>query len=173
MFNRTSYIALALVLAALAFAFAVLLPNIGLIAEVFSASSAPLAAKLKVATSLLGGIGTNFSLLSAGYTIAVALLFGINAAMVTHLVRRSRGSIGRESLLAGGGGLGAGVLGMGCAACGSFLLTTALSSFGAAGALVFLPLQGGELGILSVILLSVSLSIISGKIASSLTCNVT
>lgn len=172
-FSRISYIVLALALAAIAFAFAVWLPNAGLITEVFSASSAPLMAKLKVTTSLLGGIGTNFSILSAGYTIAIAILFGINAAMIVHLVRRSRASIGREGILAGGGGITSGVLGIGCAACGSFLLTAILSSFGAAGALALLPLRGSEFGILSAALLFVSLLFISKKIAEPLLCNST
>ncbi len=170
-FSRTSSIALALVLAALAFAFAVWFPNIGLIAEVFSTSSAPFAAKLKVATSLLLGIGTNFSLLSAGYTIAIAILFGINVAMIVYLVRRSRGNVGKGNVLAGSGGVVSGVLGLGCAACGSFLLTAALSSFGAAGAVALLPLRGGEFGLISVPMLVVSLALISKKIAGPLTCN--
>lgn len=172
-FSRTSHIVLALALAAIAFAFAVWLPNAGLITEVFSTSEALLAAKLKVAASLLLSVGTNFTLLSAGYMIAIAILFGVNASMIVHLARRSRGGVGRGNLLAGSGGVASGVLGIGCAACGSFLLSTVLSSFGAAGALVFLPLQGGEFGIVSVILLAVSLLIISRKIASSLTCNIT
>lgn len=169
-FSRTSYIAFTLALAVFAFAFAVLLPNVGLIAEVFGTSSAPLVAKIKVVASLLLGIGTNFSVLSAGYTIAIAILFGVNAAMVTHLVRRSRRNVGKGNILAGGGGVASGVLGIGCAACGSFLLTAALSSFGAAGALALLPLRGGEFGLISVPLLVVSIALVSKKIAEPLMC---
>ena len=64
----------------------------------------------------------------------------------------------------------ASALGIGCAACGSFILTTALSSFGAASALAILPLRGGEFGILSVVLLALSLVLISKKIAAPLIC---
>ena len=170
-FINTSYIALASTLAIAAFLFAVWLPNFGLMGEVFSASSAPLAAKIKVAISLLGGISTNFSSLSAGYTIAIAALFGMNLAMVVYFLKRTRAGLGRQNIATGVGGIASGALGIGCVACGSFLLTTILSSLGAAGALAILPLRGGELGILSVILLTAALLLISRKIAEPLTCN--
>ncbi len=171
-FANISYIALASTLAVGAFLFAVWLPNFGLIGEVFSTGSAPLAAKIKVAVSLLGGISTNFSFLSAGYTIAIAALFGINLAIVVYFLKRTRAGLGGQNLAAGVGGIASGALGIGCAACGSFILSTALSSFGAAGALAILPLRGGEFGILSVALLAFSLIFISKKIAAPLTCNV-
>src|SRR3990167_5317479 len=169
-FAKTSYIALASTLAIAAFLFAVWLPNFGLIGEVFSTSSAPLAAKLKVAVSLLGGIGTNFSTLSASYTIAIAILFGIIAAMIVYFVRKKRTQLGGNTLTTGLGGIGSGILGIGCAACGSFLLMTILSSFGAAGAIALLPLKGGEFGVVSVVLLVVSLTLISKKITEPLIC---
>lgn len=170
-FAHASYIALASALAVAAFLFAVWLPNLGLLTEVFTTSSAPLATKLRIATSLIGGIGTNFSLLSAGYTIAIAILFGLNIAMIVYLLKRKRSGLARQDAAAGLGGVASGALGIGCAACGSFILSTTLSLFGAAGALAILPLQGGEFGILGVVLLLVSLSLISTKIAAPLICN--
>ena len=170
-FANTSYIALASILAVTAFLFAVWFPNFGLISEVFNASSAPLASKLKVAFSLLGGISTNFSVLSAGYTIAIAALFGVNIAMVVYFLKRTRSRLARQDVAVGFGGVASGALGIGCAACGSFILSTALSSFGAASALAILPLRGGEFGILSVVLLLVSLLLISRKIVAPLICN--
>lgn len=169
-FANTYYIALASTLALLAFVLAVWLPNLGLITEIFTTSSAPLAAKLKITVSLLGGIGTNFSTLSASYTIAIAILFGINIAMVVYFLKKRREQIKREGLIAEIGGVTSGALGIGCAACGSFLLSTILASFGAAGALAILPLKGGEFGILSIILLVVSIGLISKQITKPLIC---
>ena len=168
-FAHTSYIALASSLAIAAFLFVVWLPNFGLIGEVLSTSSAPLAAKLKVVISLLGGISTNFSTLSASYTIAIAILFGIVVTMVVYLVRK-RIQLGGNTIVTGFSGTLSGILGIGCAACGSFLLMAILSSFGAAGALTLLPLKGGEFGVLSVILLAFSLVLISKKIVEPLIC---
>lgn len=172
-FANASYIALASTLAIAAFLFAVWLPNFGLIGEVFSASSAPLAAKLKITISLLGGIGTNFSFLSAGYTITIAVLFGVNIAMVAYFLKRTRARLARQDVAVGFGGIASGALGIGCTACGSFILSTMLSSLGVASALAILPLRGGEFGILSVALLLVSLTLISKKIAAPFICNST
>lgn len=170
-FAHSSYIALANALAILAFLFAVWLPNFGLLAEFFGASSAPLETKLKLAWNLLYGIRTNFSLLSAGYTIAIAALFGVDIAMVAYFLKRTRNKFARKDVAAGFGGIASGVFGIGCAACGSFILSAIFSFLGAAGALAILPLRGGEFGILSVILLVISLLLISKKISAPLTCD--
>lgn len=170
-FANTSYIMLASALAVAALLFAVWLPNLGLITDIFATSSAPLANKLNVAFSLLGGISTNFSIISAGYTITIAALFGVTIAMVTYSLRGKRKLLARREIAAGIGGVASGVLGIGCAACGSFILSAVLSSFGAASALAILPLRGGEFGILSVVLLLISLLLISRKIVAPLICN--
>lgn len=169
-FACSSYIALASVLALAAFLLAVWFPNLGLLAEVFGRPDAPLAAKLNVALSLLGGIGTNFSLLSAGYTVAISILFGINAAMIVYLLRQKREAAAGKNIAIGSGGVASGVLGIGCAACGSLISGAALSVLGTAGALAVLPLNGGEFGIFSVALLVVSLSLISRTIAEPIGC---
>ena len=169
-FAYPSYIALAGVLAILAFLLAVWFPNLGLIAQVFSGSNAPLAATLGIALSLLGGIGTNFSPLSAGYTIAIAVLFGLTTAMIAYLVKQKRIAAAGQSIAIGSGAAVSGVLGVGCAACGSLIVGVVLPSLGAAGALAALPLNGEEFGILSVALLFVSLLLISKNIAESIAC---
>lgn len=169
-FSRTGYILLASALAFLTFAFAVLLPNFELIAGVFTNSSASVSAKLSIVGSLLGGIQTNFTVLSAGYTIAIALLFGLNIAMIVYLIRKRRRQLDSNTLSAGVGGIVSGLFGIGCASCGAFLLTAVLSSIGAISILAYLPLRGGELGILGAVLLIVSLVLISKKIIEPLTC---
>lgn len=171
-FARTPYIALASVLAILAFLLAVWFPNLGLIAEVFSGSSAPLSDGLSLAWSLLGAIVTNFSLLSASYTIAIAALFGICMAMIVYLLTLRRVSAAGQNIAIGFGGIASGVLGIGCAACGSLVLGAAVPFFGAAGALAALPLNGAEFGILSVALLVVSLVLISKSIVEPPACAV-
>ena len=169
-FAYPSYVALAAAVAILAFLLAVWFPNLGLIAQVFSASNAPLAATLGIALSLLGGIVTNFSLLSAGYTIAITVLFGLTTAMIAYLVKQRRIAAAGQSIAIGSGAVASGVLGVGCAACGSLIVGVVLPSLGAAGALAALPLNGEEFGILSVALLFVSLLLISKNIAESIAC---
>ena len=169
-FAYPSYIALAGVLAMLAFLLAVWFPNLGLITQVFSDSNVPLAATLGIALSLLGGIGTNFSLLAAGYTVAIAVLFGLTTAMIAYLVKQRRMAAAGQSIAIGSGAAVSGVLGVGCTACGSLILGVVLPSLGAAGALAALPLNGEEFGILSVALLFVSLLLVSKNIAESIAC---
>ena len=168
-FAHPSYVALVGALAIVAFLLAVWLPNLGLLGDVFFESGAPLAAKLGIALSLLGGIGTNFTLLSAGYTIAIAVLFGITTAMIVYLLKQRRVAAGR-SIAIGSGGMASGALGIGCAACGSLILGAGLPFLGAASALAVLPLNGAEFGILSVALLFASLLLISKTIAEPIAC---
>ncbi len=170
-FRNPPYVIIALSLSVAAFLFSVWMPNIGLITDVLQTTSAPFGAKLNLAVALLGGIRTNFSFLSASYTVAIAILFGMNIAMIGYYLKRKQTSLRRQEAMAGMGGMASGMLGVGCAACGSFLLSSFLSFAGASGALALLPLRGGEFGILSVILLGFSVALISRKIAEPLVCN--
>ncbi|MBE0625761.1 MAG: hypothetical protein IH606_13215 [Burkholderiales bacterium] len=169
-FAHPSYIALAGVLAILVFLLAVWFPNLGLIAQVYSGSNAPLAAALGIAFSLLGGIATNFSLLSAGYTVVIAILFGLTTAMIAYLLKQRRMAAAGQSIAIGSGAMASGLIGVGCATCGSLILGVVLPSLGAAGALAALPLNGEEFGILSAAMLFVSLLLVSRHIAESNAC---
>lgn len=169
-FVQPAYLLLACALAAAAFLLAVWFPNLGLIGEIFWGSSAPLAAKLGIVLSLQGGIVTNFSLFAAAYTVVIAILFGVTTAMIAYLLRQRRIAAAGQNIALGTGAVASGVLGVGCAACGSLILGGALPSLGAAAALAALPLQGEEFGILSVALLFVSLLFVSRSIAGADTC---
>jgi len=171
-FRRPAYIILALVVSMAVFVFAVWLPNIPLIVSVMGHSEIPFSEKFNFPISLLGSIVTNFTLLSASYTIAIAILFGVNLAMVTYFLRRRIVEVKRDGVVTGFLGLVSGVIGMGCAACGSLLLTSILSFLGATWILSFLPLAGGEFGILGVILLSVSIYLIAKKIQNPAACKI-
>lgn len=169
-FVRPAYLVLACALAAAAFLLAVWFPNLELIGEIFWGSSAPLMTKLGIVLSLLGGIVTNFSLLAAAYTVVIAVLFGVTAAMIAYLLRQRRIVAAGQNIALGTGAIASGVLGVGCAACGSLLLSGAFPSLAAAGAIAALPLQGEEFGVLSVVLLTVSLLLVSRSIAASAAC---
>lgn len=164
-FARFSYIALAGGLAGAALGFALWFPNLALISAVLAEPDEPLAAKLGILLSLLGALGTNFSLFSATYTVAIAVLFGINTAMIVFLLKQRRTVAAGQNIVLGSGGMASGALGIGCAACGSLVASAALSFVGGAGAVAAMPLNGGEFGLLGVALLLVSLFFISRNIA--------
>ncbi len=169
-FRKPPYAFLALATSIIVFAFAVWLPNIRLIVDVMLHAETPLLDKLNLPVTLLGSIATNFTIFSASYTIAIALLFGVNLSMLVYLLRRKKAEVKKSGMATGFLGIGSGALGVGCAACGSFLLTSVLSLFGASSMLAFLPLAGGEFGILGVTLLSVSVYLAAGQIQNPAVC---
>lgn len=169
-FAHFSYLTLAGLLAIMAFLFAVWFPNFALIGQVFANPSVSPTEKLSFAISLLGGIGTNFSLLSASYTVAIAVLFGINTSMIVYVLTRKRAARLGQNIAVSSGGMASGALGIGCAACGSLIFGATLPLVGAAGTLAMLPLQGEEFGILGVVLLLVSLCLLSRTITAPASC---
>ncbi len=171
-FSKATYVFTALVASAVMFAFAAWLPNVRLIAAVVSSADASFSQKLGIPISLLGSIATNFTVLSASYTIAIALLFGVNIAMVVYFLRRKISEVKQTGITTGFLGIASGVLGMGCAACGSFLLTSGLSLVGASGILAFLPFAGVEFGIIGVILLSASIYLTAKQIQNPAVCKI-
>jgi len=170
-FKHPTYVLFALGVSATVFAFATWLPNLTLIVEVMGHPNASLAQKLELPIALLGSITTNFTLLSASYTILIAILFGVNLALIVYLVRNRVATLKQSGTTAGFLGVVSGLFGVGCAACGSLILTSVLSLIGAGGALTFLPLGGGEFGILGVGLLAWSLYSITKQIKNPLVCS--
>lgn len=169
-FSRVQYITIAVLTTAIVFAFAVWLPNLKLISTVVFNSSASFIEKVSLLFSLFGSIQTNFSPTSASYTVAIAVLFGVNVALLAYYIRKRQSpGIGSNATLSVGG-LVSGVFGIGCAACGTFILTSVLSAFGAVGILSFLPFGGEEFGFLGVGLLVYSTYMILKKIDDPLVC---
>ncbi|MBI2611061.1 hypothetical protein HYW60_03975 [Candidatus Kaiserbacteria bacterium] len=169
-FRRPAYVLVAILIALIAFAMTVWMPNLGLIAQIIGDPAASVSQKISLPLTLLTSISTNFSVLSALYTIAIPILFGVNVAMMIYYWKRRIGAAKGTMMTAGFAGMTSGIFGIGCAACGSFLLTSILSSFGAAGALFLLPLRGGEFGILGVVLLAISIVLLAKQITNPLVC---
>jgi len=170
-FKHPAYVFFALGISAIVFAFATWLPNVSLLVEVMGHPGASLIQKLELPIALLGSITTNFTVLSASYTILIAILFGVNLALLVYLVRNRAATIKQSGATSGVLGVLSGLLGVGCAACGSLILTSVLSLAGATGILAFLPLGGGEFGILGVVLLVWSLYTITKQIEKPLICS--
>lgn len=171
-FRKPTYVLLALVASLIMFAFAVWLPNIRLLASVFSSSDISFLVKLNLPISLLGSIATNFTLLSVSYIIAIAVLLGINLAMVIYYLGRKIDGIQQGGITTGFLGITSGMLGVGCAACGSFILMNILTFIGASWVLSYLPLAGAEFGVLGVMLLVISLYLTAKQILDPAVCNI-
>lgn len=172
-FKEWTYIVIAVAVALVVFVFATWLANLGLIWKITVSPSVPLLDKVKILANLVGSIRTNFTIFSALNTIAIAVLFGLNAAMVTYYVKlqkRLSMQTGQATAAAGLGGLASGFIGIGCAACGTFVLGPILSFVGAAGLIALLPFGGQEFTLIGVALLGFSLFLVAKKIREPLVC---
>lgn len=173
-FKEWGYVFLALIVALVVLVFATWLPNLGLVWQITTSPSVPLIDKAEVLLALVGSLGTNFTVFSASYTVAIAALFGMNTAMVAYylnLRRRSIGRTGPAGAAAGLGGLASGFLGIGCAACGSFVLGPVLALVGAGGLVALLPFDGQEFGLLGVAMLAFSIFVAAKKIRAPIVCS--
>lgn len=170
-FKRPAYLTLALMVSGTIFALTVWLPNLRLIIEIMGHPSVSLAQKIELPLSLLGSIATNFTTLSALSTVLIAILFGMNVAMLVYLVRSRAALLHKSGAATGTLGLLSGIFGIGCAACGSLIVTSVLSLLGAGGALAYLPLRGAEFGLIGVALLLWSTYALSKRIGDPLICS--
>ncbi len=148
-------------------------PNLRLIMSIWSDSSATLADKITLPIRLLESITTNFTVLSASYTIAIAILAGVNVAFIAYIVRRQKERLSAAGMTVGILGIFSGATGLGCAACGSLIISSLLATTGGASALVLLPLRGGEFGILGVGLLFAATYSLAKHITKPASCEVT
>jgi hypothetical protein len=170
-FTQTRYIQIAILVAVLALSVAILLPNVSVIVQVLQSSNIDVAAKLIFLGSMYGALFTNFTLFSALATLAISTLFGINSALLAYYIRRRQAGVSNTGgHTAGVLGVVSGVFGIGCAACGSVIISSFLILFGAGGLLAILPFQGAEFGVLGVLLLSFSIYQLSKRIHDPLVC---
>lgn len=99
-------------------------------------------------------------------TLLVAILFGINIALLAYLFSRKRMALGASGT--GFFGVLAGFLGIGCASCGSVIG----SLLGLSGAVALLPLHGEEFLFFGIVLLSYSIFSTLREIAHGEVCPV-
>lgn len=170
--NSIGYIVIGAITSWIVFTISVWLPNVQFVLDVLFRLSGTFFEKLTLLGSLYGGIETNFTLFSAIYTAIIALLLGLNVSLLVFLIRqRQKASLGSVSV-AGIGGFVSGIFGVGCAACGSFVLASVLSLVGGGALLAALPLGGEEFGILGVLLLGYTTYTLLKKIHEPLVCEV-
>lgn len=113
-----------------------------------------LASRAEILLNLYPFVGTGFAPLQGALIVLVAVALGVNVAMLTYHFREHGVSAQQGSSSVVGAILG--VLGAGCAACGSAILVAILSLFGVSTSLLWLPLEGLEFAViaLGVVLLS-------------------
>lgn len=169
--RNIGYITLALIVSEFVLATAILLPNGALLSLVWTSESMTVLGKFLLTTSLLGSLTTNFSPLSALTTVSISFLVGVNVVLMFFLYRRQKRSMTRGSVATTSLGALFGMFSVGCAACGSLILTSFLGVVGGAGILTFLPLRGQEIGIFGVLILGYTTFLLVRTITKPLTCD--
>lgn len=103
-------------------------------------------------------------------TATIALLFGISTGLLVYYFRS------RAALYRGTGvsmvGMMSGLLGIGCTACGSVLLSSFLGFSATTAFLGWLPLRGLEFSLLAIFMLLLSIYLVSKKIANPANCKI-
>lgn len=128
--------------------------NGSLVADLVIGGSLPLSNRLTVFTQQYPFVGPGFTTAAGLAVLVVSGLTGTNVSLVTYHLRE-------HDLSASGGGASAvgmalGVLGAGCAACGSALVVGVLSLAGASGLVLLLPFEGLEVSFLAIVALALS-----------------
>jgi len=127
------------------------------------------------AVTMLGGLTTLFTPLGSVVIVLFAVLFSFNAVLLYQYIMLQR------RLTTKGGGKGAALstagtvvaaLGIGCASCGTAVLFSLLSLFGASSLILLLPLHGQEFAIVGLAGLLYATWYLLGKLHRPFVCEV-
>lgn len=129
--------------------------NVTILQRVIVFGTLPLESRFHVLIQMYPGIGSAYTVTQTVMLVATAALVGINLSMVTYHFREHGVSLREGS--GGVSGVVLGILGGGCAACGSAVFAGLLSMVGAAGVLTILPLDGLEFALLALAILMLSI----------------
>ncbi len=151
-----------------------MLPNFSLLKTSLLSPTIGFLDKIKLLFSFYFSITTNFTPVSATYTVLISILFALNISLLVYYIKQRQGGIKniKTGSVSGAAGLISGVLGIGCAACGTFILSSLLSLFGAAGLVAWLPFGGEEFGFIGVGLLLYSVHSLLKKLSEPKVCTV-
>ncbi|MDD5749758.1 MAG: hypothetical protein PHO91_03160 [Patescibacteria group bacterium] len=164
-FRRPSYIFLALAFLLAFFSLMVWLSDRSLLSLIIITRGF---AGLAIINESLLFYQMNSSPLSMALSPVIALLSSINFSLFVYYLKR-RLQIAHDFGLGIFGSV-LGILGIGCASCGSVIIA---SFFGLAGSLWLarFPFQGAEIGVLAVLTLLFSIYLLTKKIANPLACD--
>lgn len=118
--------------------------------------------------TLIEIIWLNNTALSLTLFILTAALVGINIALMVFHIAKRLATAGLTST----GGIALAILGVGCASCGSVVLSSLLGATSATSVLSILPLRGTEFSLLAIVVLGISIVITSRRIIGPVSCSI-
>lgn len=161
---------LVIIIATIVFATMLLLFQNGKAAfDIFSFDTLPFGKRLALASSTLFDITNTFSPGSLILAVLGSFVGGINLSLA-YTYMRLRGEVILHSGLYSGIGLLFAFFGVGCAACGTALLSVILGFFGFSAMLNVLPYQGQEIGYIGLIILCIATYTLAHKVAVPNVC---
>ncbi len=167
-FRQWRYALLALIVAAGLLLVTIWLPNLSFMWYLFTDSSFSWATRFGILGGSLTTLKLNSTPLSRTILFTLVVLAGMNVSMLAYYLKR-RITMGRELGMSLFGTI-LGLIGVGCASCGSVVLSSIFGLSATAGFLTLLPLRGLEFGLISIMLLAISIALVSKKIINPLIC---
>ncbi len=128
-----------------------------------------LSKRIQLALSALFDVKSTFTVSTFILATLGSLLSGINLALA-YVYMKTRGEMLIKSGLYSGMGLLLALFGIGCAACGTALLSFILGFFGFSTMLNVLPYQGQEIGYIGLIFLIIATYFLAKKVSAPNVC---
>lgn len=166
--NNWRYVILAVFVAMGIFLFSIWLPNLHFVQNVLFSQYFTASQKIAILLSSLGAYQTNFTVFGRIATLLIAVLFGINVSLVAFYFRQR--FVLQKSAGMSLGGIVSGILGVGCASCGSVILSSILGVTTTTAFVTWLPLRGKEFSLIGIAMLTVSVIVTARKIKEPLVC---
>ncbi len=168
-FRHGRYVTLALLVALTMLLLILWLPNLSLLNFTLTYPGLSITSRLEILWAYLGFFRTGFTAANRVLMLGVALLAGVNLAMLMYHLRqrfRAARAIGAaifSSLI--------GVIGVGCASCGSVVLASVVGLAATVGFLSLLPFRSAELGVIGLLLQVISIVVVARGIAKPYACS--
>lgn len=167
-FKKPVYVLIAGVASFILVAISAFLPQRELLAFVFKYDSFKWSSRFKILKDLLFNVSITMKTPGKIIFVLLVILTGISIALLAYYLKR-RLHFGLESG-ASIGGIILSVMGVGCASCGSVILSSIFGFSATIAFIGFLPLGGIELGLIGLGLLVWSIYSISQKIQKQIVC---
>ena len=169
-FKNRNYVILALLMSLVFWLIVAVLSQYSWLKLIVTASWLSFFTKISLFFSALFNDILNFTTVDYVVYIAMALLAGINMAVViyntkNYLKTRKMAGIGVGAMILG-------ILGVGCASCGSVLLTSIIGVSSVASTIHVLPLKGMEINLLVILILVLSIYLSAKQINKNFTCKI-
>lgn len=167
-FKRPFYVFLSVTIFLAVIIFSIWLPNFHFIGHTMMTPDYTSSQKFGLLQASLGAFHTNFNLFSRLLDITIALMFAVDVSLLVYYLKRKISL--EKSVGTGIVGIILGMIGVGCASCGSVILTSLLGLSTASSFISVLPMKGVEFGFLSIVLLGYSIYVLSRQIKDPLVC---